>query len=812
MAEYKEMSDSKIVEKFEKDYESMKDYWDTLHARHQKDTQFTWFGDQWDQQAKDDRRSTGRTGTSTPLPPRPTMVFNISKPFIVKVINGVKKMKPSLKVSPVDGESDVKLAQVRRGILKSIEKNTGAIPARINALKDAVTSGYGFYRFDTDWENPHSFDQDIRYHIIEDATNVLWDDDSKAPDGSDCKKVQFRETISEHEFKKLTGHEWEDWKGQQEGEMSQAWGNQDKPCLTEYWYIEEIPETLVMIDIERVIPQDMSDIERQQFIQTLPEDVVKSNEKGMFLKDLRKAIEDTEYEAEDFIDIDDEGEYIKRSSNSRKVWRCKMVGKKVYKKKQWDGYYIPVFKIDGRKTVSNGKVRFDGLSHDTQPSQKSYNYARNNKLERLALSPKIPWIYAEGSLSKKSKEKMDTANSRNWPSIGVKSTDQQGNPYFQPYRPNPINIDPGLTQEELTSAEEIKASLGMFGSYMGDTVGEKSGKAIMAGAAESSDITFDFAYNMGLTMDHEGTVINELIPKVIDTPRQVRMVGEDDEESVIWVNQKAQDEKGDDYYYDLNQGKFDINVSMGASSETKRMEQRDEMEALFGKAPELREVLADIFVKTHDWEKADEASKRIKAFIKQKYPGIIEDDDENAPPPEVMQMQQQMQEMGQQMQMMAQENEQLKLDKSLEAKKLENEDLNNEEKNENSFFDSETKRFQARQQANQDNQELQFKIKEAERKHILEMAKIEASKQNELKNQTDENGKQQITQYFDSLKSDLETQLQALKDDVSNKMLEIASKPPPEPPDINITNVIPKPGKKTITPKANGAFDVEETE
>jgi len=781
--------DPKLLKRFEKKSEAMQKYWTTLHKEHTKDTEFTWFNNQWDAQAKEERSGAGRSGSTTPLPPRPTLVFNISKPFIVKVINGVKKMRPSLKVAPMDGATDVELAEVRRGILKSIEKNTGAIPARLQALKDAVTSGYGFYRFDTDYANPRSHDQEIKYRIIEDATTVLWDDNAKEPNGSDVKDVQIQEKYGLDEFETEFGMKWEDIYDASVSagnSVSSAWGGREKPIVTEWWYIDESPETLVTI-----------------------------NGKNEFLSEAKKMAKERGVPDEMFdslLERDDNGEVIQRATTTRKVFRCKMAGKKILEKEEWKGYYIPVFKIDGRKTVSQGKVRFDGLSRDTQPSQKAYNYARNGKLERMALSPKNPWFYAEGSLSKANKMKMDTANTRNWASIAVKAFNDKGEPNFQPYRGQPMNVDPGLIQEEQTSSEEIKATLGMFGSYMGDTQGEKSGRAILAGAAESSDITFDFAYNMGLTMSHEGTVIDDLIPKVYDTARQVRMVGEDDVEKVVMVNQKAQDEKGKEYYYDMKVGKFDISYSMAPSNETKRAETRESIEVFMKALPEFAFAFADIYAEEQDWRKSDVIAKRLRKLIEQQNPGLIEKDDEEQQDPQIMQLQQALQEVQVQMQEMAQENEALKVDKSNESQKIEYEKQSKEEVNEIADYNADSNRMKIEAEIITNNAKIQLEKDKltlerdkANLSHTLELAKLVEAKEMRDSGANEEQQAESQKKHETEL-ADTNTRHEAIIKEISSKEQSL--------PPINITVPIQMPGKSnaTITPKKGGGYEVKQND
>ena len=663
--------EDKILKQFETDYESMQGEWGQLHQDHRDDVKFTWFNDQWDTDALEDRQGPDGRGFNG-LPPRPCNVFNIIKPYVIKVCNGIKKLRMGIKVAPVDSGADKDTAEVYRGLQRAIERNTGAVQSRDHAANDAVTGGYGFYAFETDYENPRSRNLELKYRTIHDATDVLWDDDDITLDGSGLKKLIYHQSMSDEEFKQKFKVDWKDMHEVGGDKMSRAWGMDDKPFISEYWYVEEIPEKLI---------------------------VVKNPEGGegidMFLSELEEKLKKNNYEGapEDFMEVGNDGEYIQRDSHSRKIWCCKMAGQRILSKDLWPGYWIPWFKIEGRLNVCDGEIIRSGLTRDGKASQKIYNYARNSSIERLGLSTKLSWINATDSIPSTEQAKWDTSNNRNWSNLTYNAYDEQSRPLPPPQRSQPADIDVGHVQEAQTSQNELRAEFGMYGGFMGDTQNEKSGRAILAGAQESADSVFDFADNKSATMKHEGRVRNELIPKIYDTPRQVRMVGEDDAEKVVMVNQKAKDEEGNDYYYDLKRGKYDITIEMGPSEEEKRLESREGMEIYMKALPNFAPFIADIYAKEQNWRYSDEVASRAKNWIKKTDPSII--DDKEGPPPEVQQLQQQMQ----QMQQMARQEigardekiKELESKQAVEMAKLRETAKKNDEDNELNIYEAENK-------------------------------------------------------------------------------------------------------------------------
>src|SRR5690606_28583213 len=84
-------------------------------------------------------------------------------------------------------------------------------------------------------------------------------------------------------------------------------------------------------------------------------------------------------------------------------------------------------------------------------------------------------------------------------------------------------------------------------------------------------------YNQNLVRAIEecGRVINDLIPIVYDTPRTVRILGDDSR-----VLMQAINDTTDENAVDITVGKYSVTVSTGPSYETKQVEQAENMIAL----------------------------------------------------------------------------------------------------------------------------------------------------------------------------------------------------------------------------------------
>jgi hypothetical protein len=184
--------------------------------------------------------------------------------------------------------------------------------------------------------------------------------------------------------------------------------------------------------------------------------------------------------------------------------------------------------------------------------------------------------------------------------------------------------------------------------------------------------------------------IVDLIPKIYDTERIARIIGEDGEVSTVKINpmqqepvKKIVDQAGIviEKIYNPGVGKYDVMVTTGPSYMTKRQEALEAMAQLLQGNPQLWAVAGDLFIKNMDWPGAQEMAKR---FAKTIDPKLMEDGDKDPA----------LQAAEQQMQGMAQEMEQMhtmlqNVSKSMEMQDLERKEFEAMIK----AYDAETKRL-----------------------------------------------------------------------------------------------------------------------
>ena len=221
---------------------------------------------------------------------------------------------------------------------------------------------------------------------------------------------------------------------------------------------------------------------------------------------------------------------------------------------------------------------------------------------------------------------------------------------------------------------------------------ERSGKAILARERQTDRGTYHYVDNYARAVRYITRQIINLVPKIYDTERIARIIGEDGEVSTVKINpmqqepvKKIVDQTGIviEKIYNPGVGKYDVMVTTGPSYMTKRQEALEAMAQLLQGNPQLWAVAGDLFIKNMDWPGAQEMAKR---FAKTIDPKLMEDGDKDPA----------LQAAEQQMQGMAQEMEQMhtmlqNVSKSLEVQESERKDYEAQIK----AFDAETKRISA---------------------------------------------------------------------------------------------------------------------
>jgi hypothetical protein len=485
------------------------------------------------------------------------------------------------------GDSDEDAAEIREGIIRHIETRSGADVAYDTAAESAVACGRGYWRIVTEYASEESFELELRIQRIRNRFSVYLDPLHTEPDGSDAEWGFVTERISKDEFKRLYPNaqiaSWESAKGDTELSL---WISDDSVLLADYYYKDYKKRTIVQL--EDGTTKDKSEIKRG-----------------------------------DKVKLDRYGDPMEREVQECQVKHCKMGGGEPLEEADWPSRWLPIVKVIGEEQDIGEKCMYAGIVRNAKDPQKAFNYSYTAHVEYVGLQPKSPWVIAEGQDEGYERE-FQEAHIKNRAVIHYKPTTHEGQLVPPPQRAQPITGSVAMVQQIEQARNDLKSVVGMYNPSLGASAPEKSGRAIIARQREADTGTFHFQDNLSRSVRHCGRILLDMIPRIYDTKRVMRIIDAEQNESSVMIGENELgkpyvEEQGDDgemkKIYDLSVGDYDVVVTTGPSFATKRLEATDAMLNLVQSYPPLMQIAGDLVLRQQDWPGAEEISKRLQMML-----------------------------------------------------------------------------------------------------------------------------------------------------------------------------------------------------
>ena len=490
----------------------------------------------------------------------PCLVVNLLKPQIKQITNQQRKMRPSVEVEPVDGGADPETAEVFQGIVRHIETLSDADDAYDQAGRDQTEIGIGWFRILTEYsEDEESANQDIKIQRIRNPFSVYHDPSAQRRDFSDGKFLFETSDWSPEDLRErypsatLVGTGDFDAIGDDAG----YWVKGDRIRVALYW----------VVSTDRV-------------------DKVLAPGKA-------------------------------RPVERRTVTCYVMTGLQILERYEWAGKYIPYVPVLGEEVDIEGDVDLQGVVRQAKDPQKHFNYQKSKIAEVMALAPLAPWIMAEGQDEGYEKDWQE-AGRRKIPALKYKSVALNGQPAPPPQR----NFGEPPIQAMLTQAQAAQNEVRMATGFVDVTDGEsaasarqESGRARLVRQQQGEHGNSDYVDGLSRAIRFCGRILVDLIPKIYDAPRVMRILGRDMQPKTVMVhagNAPADIPEGVKKVYDLSVGRYDVTVSAGPSYQTARQEFADKVAELFKADPPLMQIIGDLYFDNLDIPHAKQIAERLR--------------------------------------------------------------------------------------------------------------------------------------------------------------------------------------------------------
>lgn len=544
---------------------------------------------------------------------RPCLTINKTRQHNLQIINDAKQNKPRCKVNPVGNGATYEAAQVFEGIFRHIEYISNASVAYDTATSFQVQGGIGYWRVVTDYLGNDNFDQEIFIRRIKDPLTVYIDPDINEVDGSDARFGFIFDDMPLDEFR-MTYPEYKEYGGETALGNSSGWIDKNHVRIAEYYVREpDFDKLISFVDPRTGQPA----LIRRSMI---PDNIINAV-------------------------IDNPSTKV-REINTWKVKWYLIIGEKIAERRDWVGEYIPIVRVIGEETIINGELDRKGHTRALRDPQRIYNYWASSAVEHVALQSKTPYI-APAAAIENLEEYWKTANTVNHSVLPYNAIDDDGNSIPMPQRQDPPVMASAYIQGMQIAQQEMQMVSGQYEANFGQKSNEVTGIAIQERQRKGDNSTYHFIDNLSIGIRYTGKILLDLIPKIYDTPRVIRIIGEDQEESHVQLDPQAQQayakhaqkvQENVQAIFNPNVGRYDVEADVGPAYATRRQEAFNAIGQILTQAPTLVNIIGDLLFKAADFPMSSEIAERLERMVPPEAKG-------EGIPPAVMELQMELKKM-----------------------------------------------------------------------------------------------------------------------------------------------------------------------
>ena len=458
---------------------------------------------------------------------RPCLVVDRTNPFVHQVVNEQRRNRPQPQVNPTGDGATQETAEIFQGMIRHIAYQSSGDTAIDTAFESMVRCGRGYFRVLTQYRNDTDFDQDILIKRIPNLHSVYLDPAYTEPDGSDAEwgfiTYYLPRNVYRSEFPDSKMADYDDAMWSSIGDEVPEWAERDgSACLVVEYFKKE-----------------------------------------------RHSIE-----------IEKNGK--KRDGVKTVVRWYKMNAVEVLETTVWPGKYIPIIPVLGTELYLDGKLKWSGLVRSAKDPQRAYNYWKSAQAETIALAPRAPYVGPKGFMGNQ-RGVWDSANKKALAVLEYEAFDSQNRPLPPPTRTMAEPPIQAITQAMMGAVDDMKATTGMYDPSLGNRESTQSGVAIRQLQNQGQSGNFHYQDNLSRSMRHLGRLLIDLIPKIYDSERVVRIVKPDESTALVTVNGptgQTDPKTGVEMIYQLDVGTYDVTVNVGPSYQTRRQENLAFLESL----------------------------------------------------------------------------------------------------------------------------------------------------------------------------------------------------------------------------------------
>lgn len=532
-------------------------------------------GEQWDAVSKKERGQD-----------RVMYEFNEVRIKCKAVVNQIRSNRPSAKISAAE-DGDVELAEAMKGFIDQIQNASDADSVMDYATEHQVIGGMGAERYITQYCDDSVDKQEICIEPIKNPMCLYADYASQKQDKSDARFWILASKLSKEVYK-ARYPKAEPVEFAVEDEFDDDCDD-DHVWVAEYWKQLPVTRTIALLTNGKTV--DMEGV-------TLPPDV--------------QVVKTRKVPGHKIVQYICSGDAVLTDEDG-------------VREHQWAGKEFPFNIVFGEYAVIDGKEVWYGLPEHGKDAQRAHNWAATSVYEAIATTPQGTTWVTEVQAANLTNE-WNEAIKKN---IRVKRYNFDARSPGPPVSEPPASIPTALVSAMQMSSDSLKAVLGMPDSTLGEQGAENSGVAIRRRQEAGAVANYNFGDNMTKFARRRHEILIDLIPKVYDTAREIRVLGKDGAEK--WIRVNTIDPVTGEVINDLSAPKFDLVVTQGPNFATQRQEAVDAYTNFASTDPLLMASAGDLVYGAMDLPHAQEIAERRKAMLPPQVLAVLNKDKPMAP-------------------------------------------------------------------------------------------------------------------------------------------------------------------------------------
>lgn len=514
---------------------------------------------------------------------RPRYTFDQTTPAIENIMADIEDMDFGVNVKPMGEGASKELAELREGMVRTIENMSAANDMYRSAARRIVRRGFDAWVVKNKYINDWAFEQDLTIEAIPNAVNRIWTDPTSIkPDNSDSKATYIYSALSPADYEEM----WPDGSGISLDDADTFDRSDDYApeviLIAERYYKKD-----KTIEVAKLSNGEVHEVD-EKFESIINE----LKAQGVTIAKRKKIKEPRFYHRV----MDGAGWLNEEKETAHKT--------------------NPVVTVYGNFEIlgpSNKRI-CSGITLKMMDYNRVLNYAKSREIEEGALAPRKKVLMTKKQAVGHEKQ-LQTMNINNDP-VQFYNPDPEAPPPYETGGPQ-VNQNLNLLSNDMAMGLQVTA--GTNNAMNGQYAGRMSEDALRMQIDRGTGATRKWVNALASGIRRTGEIILDALPIVYDTKRQFSITGIDGAESDVLINDEQFDEQSQRMVKmnDLNQGKYMVFCDVGPAFANKMEAGLEAMLKYAALDPSIVSQGGDIMLKAIDAPLADVIAKRKRAMMLQ---------------------------------------------------------------------------------------------------------------------------------------------------------------------------------------------------